>query len=77
MSLCSAMAIAESSREPGFGEDNVGGAPYHPLAHSNSTGSFSSSSSSGAMAAAAAAGHHHHHHQQQQHSRHSSQRTQL
>ena len=72
------MAIAESSREPGFGEDNVGGAPYHPLAHSNSTGSFSSSSSSGAMAAAAGHHHgHHHHHPQQQHSRHSTQRTQL
>ena len=69
------MAIAESSREPGFGEDNVGGAPYHPLAHSNSVGSFSSSSSSsGAMAAA---GHHHHHHAQQHGGRHSTQRTQL
>ena len=71
ISLCSAMAIAESSREPGFGEDNAGGAPYHPLAHSNSTGSFSSSASS---AAGAAAGHHQY---QQQHSRHSTQRTQL
>merc|ERR1719188_1720815 len=60
----SAMAIAESSREPGFGEDNVGGAPYHPLAHSNSVGSFSSSSSSSAGAMAAAGHHHHHHHAQ-------------
>ena len=50
LSLCSAMAIAESSREPSFGEDNVAVAPYRPLAHSNSVGSYSSSSSSSARA---------------------------
>ncbi len=60
------MAIAESSREPGYGEDvPPGGVPYHPLAHSNSTSSFASSSVSSSGASASG------------HSRHSSQRTQL
>ena len=38
-SLSSAMSIAESSKEPGYGEEN---AAYHPMSHSNSTGAFNS-----------------------------------
>ena len=52
------MSIAESSRDPGYGEDvGPGGVPYHPLSHSNSTNSFASSSSS---AVGGAMGHHYH-----------------
>ena len=37
--FCSAMSIAESSREPGYGEDLAS----HQLPHSNSSNSFARS----------------------------------